>query len=63
MANDAAELSSLLTTLAEVERRLAAVAGRHEGAEHEDVLAALYEAERSLRATQRQIERAEKLSG
>ena len=62
MASDAAELSSILSALGDLERLLAAIARRHEGPDHEDVLGALYEAERTLQATQRQVERAQRLS-
>lgn len=62
MASDAAELSALLSTLADLEHRLAAIATRHEGPGHEDVLAALYEAERALQAAQRQVTRAHRLT-
>ena len=61
MASDAAQLSSIQAALAELEGRLAAMAQRYEGTTREDVLGALYEAERALRATQRQVARAEQL--
>jgi hypothetical protein len=61
MAADAAELSSLTTTLAELERRIAAIAGRWEGTNHDDAVAALYDAERTLRAATRAVERASRL--
>jgi hypothetical protein len=62
MASDAAELSAILSTLGELERRLTAMARRYEGSDHADVLGALYEAERTLQATQRQVERAQRLT-
>jgi hypothetical protein len=61
MPADAAELSSLSTTLTDLERRVAAIAGRWEGTDHDDVVAALYDAERNLRAANRGVERAERL--
>jgi hypothetical protein len=61
MAVDDAELSSLSTTLAELERRLGAVVGRFDDARHDDVVAALYDAERSVRAATRSVDRARRL--
>jgi hypothetical protein len=62
MASDAAELSSIRGTLLEVEQRLADIARHYEGTERDDLLGALYEAERTLRATRREVERAEQLA-
>ncbi len=56
-----AELSSIHSALGDLQERLTAIAGRYEGTDHEDVLGALYEAERTLRATRRQVERAQEL--
>jgi hypothetical protein len=61
--SDAAELSSLTTTLREVEDRIAAIARHHEGTPRDDLLAALYEAERNLRAASRSLARAAALAG
>jgi hypothetical protein len=61
MAADAAELSSLSTTLTELEARVTAMAKRWEGTDHDDVVNALYDAERNLRAANRGVERAERL--
>jgi hypothetical protein len=61
MPRDDAELSSLATTLAELEQRLGTTARRYEGTDHDDVVAALYQAEASARAAARSIERARSL--
>jgi hypothetical protein len=61
MPADDPELSSLSTTLAELERRLGAAAGRFDDARHDDVVSALYEAERSVRAATRSVDRARRL--
>ena len=62
MPSDAAELSSIVGILTDLEGRLEAMAHRYTGTEREDLLAALYEAERSVRAARRQVERAERLA-
>ena len=62
MGSNAAELSSIRDAIDDIERRLAGMARGYEGTEHEDVLAVLYEAERSLRAGRRHVERAEGLT-
>jgi hypothetical protein len=56
--SDAAELSALAGSLDDLSRRLAAVAERHEQPPRDDVLGALYDAERSLRAARRRVEAA-----
>jgi hypothetical protein len=56
--SSAAELSSLATSVAELEQRVTRLAAGLEGANHDDALAALYDAERSLRAARRSVERA-----
>jgi hypothetical protein len=61
MAADDPELSSFSTTLAELERRLGAAAKRFDDARHDDVVAALYEAERSVRSATRSVDRARRL--
>jgi hypothetical protein len=58
MPGDAAELSSLATTLSDLERRLGALGVAYEGTEHDDVVAALFDAERTVRAAVRSVERA-----
>jgi hypothetical protein len=60
MPGDAAELSSLATTLSELERRLGELGVAFEGTDHDDVVAALFEAERTVRAAGRSVERARK---
>jgi hypothetical protein len=62
VGRDAAELSSLHSAVADAARRIEAIAAATEGSEREDLLGALYEAERNLRAALRQIERAERLA-
>jgi hypothetical protein len=62
MASDAAELSSIAGALDDLERRLAGIAEHYRGTERDDLLGALYEAERTLRATLRQVERARELA-
>jgi hypothetical protein len=59
MAGADPELSSLATTLGELERRLGDAAARYEGTEHDDVVTALYDAERSVRSATRSVERAQ----
>jgi hypothetical protein len=61
MSRDDAELSSLATTLAELVQRLGAAAQRYERTDHDDVVAALYQAEASARAALRSVERARSL--
>ena len=61
MSAATAELSSLATAIEDVQRRITGIAGRYEGTEHDDVLGALYDAERNLRAAHRQVERAARL--
>jgi hypothetical protein len=58
MTGDAAELSSLATTLGELERRLGALGQSYEGRDRDDVVAALFDAERNVRAAARSVERA-----
>jgi hypothetical protein len=58
MPSDAAELSSLATTLGELERRLGQLGLAYEGTDHEDAAAALFDAERTIRAAARSVERA-----
>ncbi len=58
MPGDAAELSSLATTLAELERRLGELGLAYEATGHDDVVAALFDAERTVRAAARNVEQA-----
>jgi hypothetical protein len=58
MASDAAELSSVATAVTEIEDRVRAMAARYEGTKRDDLLHALYDAERQLRAALRSLERA-----
>jgi hypothetical protein len=58
--SDAAELSALAGSLEEIGRRLAAVAARYEQPPRDDVLGALYDAERNLRTARRRVEVAAK---
>jgi hypothetical protein len=59
--SDAAELSSLQSQLDDLVGRIASIAGRHEGGTRDDLVAALHEVERALRAARRQAARAERL--
>jgi len=58
MPGDAAELSSLVTTLHELERRLGELGLAYEGSDHDDVVAALFDAERTVGSGARSVERA-----
>ena len=60
--SDAAELSSLESGLQEVEARVLALARHYEGTDHEALLAALYDAERTLRASIRALQTARRLA-
>ena len=57
-SNDAAELSSITTVLADMQTRVVEVADRWRAVERDDVAGDLYEVERSLRNAQRRIRRA-----
>ena len=61
-AATAAELSAAAEAIGSYQRRVAALAGPHLGTEREDLVAAIYEAERSLRTTERLLQRAVKLA-
>jgi hypothetical protein len=61
-AATATELSAAAEAVGGYERRVAALAAPHLGTEHEDLVAAIYEAERSLRTAQRLLLRAAKLA-
>jgi hypothetical protein len=62
MPSDSAELAALATAVDEIQRRLAAVTARYEGTTRDDVLGALFEAERQLRAAGREVQRAARLA-
>lgn len=60
-ASDAAELGSLVHALEEIERRIVAMTAHYGGGRRDDVLAALFTAERALRAAVRDVEAARRL--
>jgi hypothetical protein len=57
------ELSAAAEAIAGYQRRVAALAGPHLGTDREDLVAAIYEAERALRSAERLLQRAAKLAG
>jgi hypothetical protein len=57
----AAELSSLQSLLDELIARVGVLAREHEGGTRDDLLGALHELERALRAARRQAGQAERL--
>jgi len=59
----AAELSAAAEAIGTYQRRVAALAGPHLGTEHEDIVMAIYEAERALRTAERTLRRAAKAAG
>jgi hypothetical protein len=59
----AAELAAAADVVARYRERVSALATTHLGTEREDLVAAIHEAERALRAAHRQLLRAEKLAG
>jgi hypothetical protein len=59
----AGELSAAADAIAGYQRRVAALAGPHLGTEREDLVAAIYEAERALRTAERLLQRARKIAG
>jgi len=61
-AGTAAELSAAAEAVAGYQRRVAALAGPHLGTEREDLVAAIYEAERALRTAERSLQRARKVA-
>jgi hypothetical protein len=61
-ATTAAELSAAAEAIATYQRRVAALAGPHLGTDREDLVAAIYEAERSLRTCERLLQRAVKIA-
>jgi hypothetical protein len=62
-AATAAELSAAAEAVAGYRRRVAALVGPHLGTEREDLIAAIYEAERGLRTAERLLQRAVKVAG
>ena len=63
LAATVAELSAAAEAVAGYQRRVAALAGPHLGSEREDLVAAIYEAERALRTAERLLLRAVKVAG
>jgi hypothetical protein len=61
-AATAAELSAAAEAVGTYQRRVAALAGPHLGAERDDLVTAIYEAERALRTAERLLQRAVKLA-
>jgi hypothetical protein len=62
VAATAAELSAAAEAITSYQRRVAALAGPHLGTEREDLVMAIYEAERALRSAERLLQRAVKLA-
>jgi hypothetical protein len=62
-SSTAAELTAVADTVGRSRERVAHLAEPYLGTEREDVVAAIYEAERQLRSAQRAIQRALKLLG
>ena len=58
----AAELSAAAEAVGSYQRRVGALAAPHLGSAREDLVLAIYEAERSLRTAERQLQRAIKLA-
>jgi hypothetical protein len=58
----AAELSAAAEAIGNYQRRVAALAAPHLGSERDDLVTAIYEAERSLRTAERLLQRAVKLA-
>ncbi len=58
----AAELSAAAEAIASYRQRVAALVGTHLGTEREDLVAAIYEAERALRTAERVLQRAVKVA-
>jgi hypothetical protein len=61
VSGHAAELSSLQSQIDDLVTRVGAIAREYEGGTRDDLVAALYEIERSLRAAGRQAARAARL--
>ena len=62
LAATAAELSAAAEAITGYQRRVGALAGPHLGTDREDLVAAIYEAERALRNSERLLQRAIKLA-
>ena len=60
-SSTAAELAALAETLGRSRQRVAGLAEPYLGTEREDIVAAVYEAERQLRGAERALQRALKL--
>lgn len=58
----AAELAAAADAVDRYRQRVGDLARPHLGTEHEDLVAAIYEAERALHAAQRQLQRAAKVA-
>jgi hypothetical protein len=58
---DAAALSSMATSLDDIHSSVGALASRYATAKRDDLLAALHEAERTVRTAARELRRAERL--
>jgi len=58
----AAELAAAADIVGTYRRRVADLVGPHLGSNHEDVVAAIYEAERALRTAERMLQRAHKIA-
>jgi ribosomal protein S12 methylthiotransferase accessory factor YcaO len=63
MARHAAELATIRTLVEELQARVLGLTKESDTASREDLVRALFEAERSLRSAGRQLARAEKLLG
>lgn len=62
-ATTAAELSAAAEAVDRYRQRVGELAEPHLGTEREDLVAAIYEAERALRSAQRLLARAAKVAG
>jgi hypothetical protein len=62
-SSTAAELSAAAEAVAGYRRRVVDLVGPHLGPDRDDLIAAIYEAERSLRTCERLLQRALKLAG
>lgn len=58
----AAELSAAVEAIGSYRRRVSDLAAPHLGTEREDLVAAIYEAERALRTAERSLQRAFKVA-
>jgi hypothetical protein len=63
MARHVAELATIRTLVEELQARVLGLTKESDTASREDLVRALFEAERSLRSAGRQLARAEKLLG